>query len=69
MKKNPLPPAIRGLLKLDPLNGERDNVYAFIRAYYGGRGERNYNFDQALEALGKLTLSERLALVDFVVRN
>jgi hypothetical protein len=58
---------IRAVLRLDPQNGERQNVTAFIQSCYCGR-VRNYDFDAALVSLAKLTPEEQHALIEYAMR-
>ena len=58
---------IGAVMKLDPRNGERQNVSAFIQSCYCGR-VRRYDFDAAQASLGKLTDDEQHALIDHAVR-
>jgi hypothetical protein len=58
---------IRSVLKLNPGNGERQNVLAFIISCYCCR-VLSYDFDAALAALNKLTAEEQGALITWVVR-
>ncbi|HXG13063.1 MAG TPA: hypothetical protein VNK04_25115 [Gemmataceae bacterium] len=59
---------IRAALKLDPRNGERQNVLAFVQSCYGG-WVRSYDFDAALRSLSKLTGEEQRTLVEYVLRG
>jgi hypothetical protein len=63
----PLDLVIGAMMKLDPRNGERQNVLAFIQSCYGGR-VRNYDFDSALRSLTKLSEEEHHALADYVTQ-
>jgi hypothetical protein len=54
--------AIGAALKLDPGNGERQNVLAFIQSCYGGC-VRAYDLDRAVASLEKLTDEERHGLI------
>jgi hypothetical protein len=58
---------VRALLKLDQESGERRNLILFFQSCYGGR-VRSYDFDAALESLGKLTDPEQHALITYVIR-
>ena len=57
---------IGGVLKLDPLNGERQNVMAFIQSCYGGL-VRSYDLDCAMGALSKLSDEEQHALISWAL--
>jgi hypothetical protein len=50
------------MLKLDPHNGARENVLAFIQSCYCGR-DRKYDLEAALGALAMLTEEEQHALI------
>jgi hypothetical protein len=58
---------ISAVMKLDPRNGERQNVNAFIQSCYCGR-VRHYNFDAALISLAKLSDEEQHALIEHIMR-
>jgi hypothetical protein len=58
---------IRAVMKLNVTDGERQNVLAFIQSCYCGR-VRNYDFDAALVALGKLSDAEQHALIEYAMR-
>jgi hypothetical protein len=66
-KSTTLDMVIRAVLKLNPINGERQNVTAFIQSCYCGR-VREYDFDAALASLGKLTDEEQHALIEYTMR-
>jgi hypothetical protein len=59
---------IGAMLKLDPHNGERPNVMAYIQSCFGGR-VRDYDLDAALVSLDKLSNAEHHALVEYVLRR
>jgi hypothetical protein len=59
---------IRAVLKLDALNGERQNVLAFIRSCYCGR-VGFYDLELAVAALTKLTDEEEHALIAWIIRT
>jgi hypothetical protein len=59
---------IRAVLKLDPHNGERQNVTAFIKSCYAGK-VGDYDFDAALASLGNLTDEEQHALITYVMER
>jgi hypothetical protein len=53
---------IGAMMKLNPHNGERQNVMAFIQSCYGGI-VRSYDLERAVSALAKLTDAEQHALI------
>jgi hypothetical protein len=57
---------IGGVMKLDRLNGERQNVLAFIQSCYCGQ-VRFYDLELAVAALSKLTAEEENALITWAV--
>jgi hypothetical protein len=59
---------IGGIVKLNHLNGERQNVLAFIQSCYCAR-VRSYDLEMALVALTKLTPEEEQALITWIVVN
>jgi hypothetical protein len=67
-KSTALDQVIRAVLKLNPHNGERQNVTAFIQSCYCGR-VRSYDFDAALASLARLTEEEQHALIDYTMRT
>jgi hypothetical protein len=58
---------IGAVMKLNPRNGERQNVNAFIESCYCGR-VRSYNFEAALASLSKLSDEEHHALIEHAMR-
>ena len=66
-KSTTLDKVIRAVLKLNPHDGERQNVTAFIQSCYCGR-VRDYDFDAALVSLGKLSDEEQHALIEYTMR-
>jgi hypothetical protein len=53
---------IAAVLKLDPRNGERQNVLAFVESCYGGL-VRKYDLPAAINALAGLSEDEQHALI------
>jgi hypothetical protein len=66
-KSTSLDNVIRAVLKLNPHDGERQNVTAFIQSCYCGR-VRTYDFDAALASLDKLSEEEHHALIEYTMR-
>ncbi len=65
---NHLNHVIAAMLKLDPRNGERPNVIAFIQSCYSCR-VRDFDLDAALDSLDKLSEEEHHALVEYVLQR
>jgi hypothetical protein len=66
-RSNTIDLVIHAILKLNANNGERQNVTAFIQSCYCGR-VRNYDFDQALASLAKLSDEEQHALIEYAMQ-
>ena len=67
-KSTTLDMVIRAVLQLNPHNGERQNVTAFIQSCYAGR-VRDYDFDAALASLARLSDEEQHAFIEYTIRD
>ena len=59
---------IHALQKLDPHNGERQNVVAFIQSCYCGL-TRDYDLEWASSSLAQLTEQEQHVFIQHIVRG
>jgi hypothetical protein len=59
---------IGAMMQLNPRDGERQNVVAFIESCFGGR-VRSYDLDAAMAALIRLTDEEQHVLIEWVLHN
>jgi hypothetical protein len=65
-KRSVLDLLIGAVRQLNPRDGERQNVFAFIQSCYCGR-VRDYDLDRAVASLSRLTEQEQHALITWMV--
>lgn len=59
---------IGAMMKLNPRNGDRQNVMAFIQSCYGGL-VRTYDLERAMASLASLSEAEQHALITWELLN
>jgi hypothetical protein len=67
-KSTALDVLIGAMLQLNSVNGERDNVIAFVESCFGAR-VRSYDFDAAQATLARLSGKEQHALIEWILHK